>query len=428
MLDLVVDSYVPPAFEFLYYPAPFKAPYGGRGSAKSHSCAGALIDLGTQESFRAVCCREVQRSIKDSSKRLLDDKIAQKNLGYGPGGARFYYSTESYIRGENGTLFLFEGLRGTASSIRSLEGVKYAWVDEAQNVSQASLDTLLPTIRDQDAELWFSWNPKLATDPVDKMFRSGEPPPGAVIRQVNYTENPFFPESLRRLMEWDRARDPDKYQHIWLGGYERNSEARVFKNWRIASRAELRALDGDLHSSLFSAVPRGTVPRHGADWGFAVSPTVLVRCYIVGRTLYIDRELYEVGMPIDSTPDFFATMPGTRSINGGPAWLIVADSARPETIDYVRRRGFNIVSALKGPNSIKEGVEFLKSFDIVVHPDCRQTIDELSLYSFKVDKQTQQVLPELEDKKNNVIDSLRYAVESDRKTQTRQLRIDLMGR
>jgi phage terminase large subunit len=426
--DIVVDSYVPPAFEFLYRPAPFKAAHGGRGSAKSHSFAGALIDLGTQDAFRAVCCREIQRSIKDSSKRLLDDKIAKKNLGYGPGGAKFYYSTDSYIRGENGTLFLFEGLRGTASAVRSFEGVRYAWVDESQDVSQASLDTLLPTIREGETELWFSWNPKLPKNPVDKMFRGGEPPPGSIVREINYPDNPFFPDSLRRLMEWDRARDPDKYQHIWLGGYERNSEARVFKNWRIASRGELRPLDGDINSSLFASVPRGTVPRHGADWGFAVSPTVLVRCYIVGRTLYIDRELYAVGMPIDATPDFFATMPGTRNTDGGPAWLIVADSARPETIDYVRRRGFNIVAANKGPNSIREGVEFLKTFDIVVSPDCPQTIDELSLYSFKVDKLTQAVLPELEDKKNNVIDSLRYAVEQDRKTQTRQLRINLMGR
>src|SRR5690606_4760093 len=153
----------------------------------------------------------------------------------------------------------------------------------------------------------------------------------------------------------------------------------------------------------------------------------LIRSYIEGRTLFVDREAYKVGCEIDYTPALFAgsdtrTPPrwenpwGWQGIPGSMRWPITADSARPETISYMQRKGFNIAPAKKGAGSIEDGIEFLKSYDIVVHPDCLHTIDELTLYSFKVDKLTDEVLPVLEDKKNHVIDALRYAVENLRRS------------
>lgn len=382
---------MPLAFERIFEPARYKAFYGGRGSAKSHSVATALLILAFQRPLRIACYREIQKSIRDSSKRLLDDKISALGLSW------FFDSTLNEIRGANGSLFIFGGLRSNPEAVKSTEGLDIAWVEEAATVSQTSLDILVPTLRKPGSELLFTWNPRFANDPVDVMFRGGEPPPGAIVCKVNYSENPFFPEVLRDELEWDKRRDPDKYQHIWLGEYQRRSEARVFKNWRIGARDEFQ----DDPSRRY---------YYGADWGFSVDPTVLVRCYIEDRTLYVDREAYKVGCEIDRTPALFDTIPGSRK------WPIRADSARPETISYMNRNGFNIVSALKGAGSVEDGIEFLKSHEIVVHPDCRHTIDELTLYSYKVDKLTDEVLPVLEDKENHVIDALRYALEGARRS------------
>jgi phage terminase large subunit len=373
-----------PAFEPLFTPSRYKAFWGGRGGAKSWSFARALLIRAFKKPLRILCAREVQKSIADSVKRLLDDDIERMGMGY------FFDSTLTEIRGANGSLFIFAGLKTNVDTVKSTEGIDIAWVEEANTVSQASLDTLIPTVRKEGSELWFSWNPKSAADPVDKMFRGEYPPPDAIIRKVTFEDNDWFPDVLRKEMEWDLRRDPEKYAHIWLGEYQKNSEARVFRNWRVDS----------------FDVPNGTRPHYGGDWGFAIDPTVLVRCWIVGRTLYIDQEAYEVGCAIDKTPALFDKVEGARK------WPVTADSARPETIDYMRRHGYpHIQPARKGPGSIEDGIEFLKSFDIIVHPDCKHAIDELTSYSYKVDKLTGEVLPVLDDKKNHVIDSIRYAAE-----------------
>jgi phage terminase large subunit len=202
---------IPKAFRGLFKPARYKAFYGGRGSAKSHSIAAALLLTAGKIPIRVACYREIQKSIRDSSKRLLDDKIAA--LGY----SYFFESTQNEIRGKNGSLFIFGGLRSNPEAVKSTEGLDIAWVEEAATVSQTSLDILVPTLRKPGSELWFSWNPRFATDPVDAMFRGGEPPPNSIIKRVNFDRNPFFPQVLRDEMEWDKRRDPDKYKHIWLG-------------------------------------------------------------------------------------------------------------------------------------------------------------------------------------------------------------------
>lgn len=378
---------LPEAFAPLFEPARYKAYYGGRGSGKSHSFASALVIQATQRPLRVLCCREIQRSIKDSVKRLLDDKIEALGL------TSFYQSTDTEIRGQNGSLFVFAGLRTNPDTLKSMEAVDIAWVEEAHAVSERSLNILVPTVRQPGSEIWLSWNPTNENDPVDIRFRYN-PPPNSIIRNVSYADNPWFPDVLREEMEWDRRRDPDKYAHIWLGEYQKRSEARVFHNWRV----ERFETPGDARFYF------------GADWGFANDPTVLVRCFVDGRTLYVDAESHKVGLEIDHTPAKWR-----HDIPGCERWPITADSARPETISYMSRNGFRIRGAKKGQGSLEDGVEFLKSFDIVVHPDCTHTADELSLYSYKVDPQTDEVLPQLDDKHNHVIDALRYAVEGMRR-------------
>ena len=383
----------------LLNPARYKAAYGGRGSGKSHAFAELLIEAHIMDqTSRSVCVREVQKSLAQSVKRLLELKIEQMNAG------AYFEVQEAVIKSKKGDgMIIFQGMQNhTADSIKSLEGYDRAWVEEAQSLSQRSLDLLRPTIRKPGSELWFTWNPSQATDPVDALLRGEKPPPDAIVLEVNFDGNPWFPDVLRQEMEYDRGRDPDKYAHVWKGGYLQNSTARVFKNWRIEE---------------FDA-PADAIHRLGADWGFAQDPTVLVRCHIIGRTLYIDHEAYMVGCEITSTPDLFMQVPEAER------WPLVADSSRPETISHMRKHGFpKIMAAVKGKDSVNEGIEWLKSYDIVVHPRCTHTIDELTFYSYKTDPLTGKILPVLQDLNNHVIDALRYACEGVRRagSVTRQI-------
>ena len=389
----------------LLYPARYKGAWGGRGSAKSHTFADNLIDLCVSfPGLRAVCIREVQKSLKNSSKLLLEDKIKIHGLG------EVFVPLTNEIRTPGGGRIIFQGMQDhTAESVKSLEGFDVAWVEEAQKLSAKSLRLLRPSIRHtprsvlDTPEIWFSWNPQFPTDPVDEFLRK-EPPEGAVVINANYDDNPWFPDELRREMEYDRRRDTSMYDHVWRGGYLVHSSARVFKNWTI--------------EEFDSPSEKDVVFYFGADWGFSVDPAVLVRCFIDGRRLFIDREAYKVGCEIDKTPELFDNLdpdhPGMAR-----KYTIRADSARPETISYMRRHGYEgMVPARKGPGSVEDGVEFLKNYDIIVHPRCVHAIDELTHYSYKIDKVTEEVLPILEDKKNNVIDAIRYALENVRHSVT----------
>jgi phage terminase large subunit len=339
-----------------------------------------------------VCVREVQKSLEQSVKQLIADKISAL-------GVQSYFEVldkEIYVlddEGKRSGIIIFQGMQNhTADSIKSLEGYRIAWVEEAQSLSHRSLTLLTPTLRMAGAEIWFSWNPNKETDPVDAFMRGRDAAndDDIICIEVNYRDNPWFGvTSLARDMERDKRRDPDKYAHVWLGEYSRNSEARVFRNWKVES----------------FDTPPDAVHRFGADWGFSIDPTVLVRCHIVGRTLFVDQEAYAVGCEIDNTPALFDKIEGSRK------WTIRADSARPETVSYMQRRGFRIIPAVKGPGSLEDGIEFLKAYDIVVHPRCKHTADELALYAYKTDPLTGEILPVLEDKNNHVIDALRYACE-----------------
>ena len=363
--------------------------HGGRGSAKSHFFAELWLDENVSEKFDFVCLRETLKSLEFSVKKLLESKIQRYNAG------AYFEVQDRRITSVHGGVTIFEGMQNhTADSIKSLEGFDRSWFEEAQAATEKSLTLLRPTIRKVGSQMWFSWNPDLATDPIDVLLRGPTPPPRSVVIEVNYEDNPWFPPELREEMEYDKRRDPDKFAHVWRGQYRENSEARVFKNWKVAE---------------FDIAPEWTL-RQGADWGFSVDPSVLVQCAIVGRTLYVAHEAYRVGCEIDFLPDLFRTIPEAER------WPTIADSARPETISYMQRHGFpKMLKAIKGAKSLEEGVQFLQSFDIIVHPRCLHTIDELTSYSYEVNDLTGLVLPKLADKDNHVIDGLRYACEGARR-------------
>lgn len=406
----VAARWVPRKFKGLYRPSRYKVFHGGRGGAKSHTIADYLVQQGVERRMRWLCAREIQKSLSTSVHQLLVDKIVENRL------QSAYEITREGIRGPHDTHFLFAGLRTNPDSVKSMEDLDGAWVEEANRCAQVSLDLLTPTVRKPGSELLFSFNRGKTTDPVDDLFLGGTPPPNSLVQQVNWRDNPWFPKVLYDEMMWMRGRDYDKYLHVWEGHPLKRTEAIVFHNWK----------EGDLDNQ----VPENAIPMFGADWGMR-DPTVLVKAYLIGeRTLYVAREAYKVGCTIDETPALFAGSDprgledarwkntfGHRGIEGAQSGRIIADSAYPQTIRYLNDRGFNVVPAKKGPGSIEEGIEFLQSFDIVVHPSCEHTMEELGYYAYKVDKHTDEVLPELEDKDNHVIDSLRYAAESARRAQ-----------
>jgi len=363
--------------------------FGGRGSGKSWFFAEWIVERCVMRKTDVVCVREVQKSLKQSVKKLIENKIEELGVGH------LFDIQQAEIKCPHGGVIIFQGMQNhTADSIKSLEGFDIAWVEEAQSISQFSLDLLRPTIRKPGSQLVFSWNPRHAHDPIEGLLRGPDAPPDSVIVEVNYSENPWFPDVLREEMEYDKRRDPDKYLHVWKGQHVQNSETRVFRNWTVEE---------------FEAPP-DAIHRMGADWGFSVDPTVGIRCHIIGRKLYIDYEAYRIGCEIVDTPALLMEIPEAEK------WPMVADSARPETISHLRKNGFpKIARAVKGPKSVEEGIEWLKSYDIVVHPRCQHTIDELTLYSYKTDRDTGKVLPVLEDKDNHVIDALRYACEGARR-------------
>ena len=369
----------------------YKGAYGGRGSGKSHYFAEALIEEHVANpDIYSVCIREVQSSIKMSVKRLLELKI--KDLGV----ESYFEIQESQIKSTKGEgIIIFQGMQNhTADSIKSLEGFDRCWCEESQSLSQRSLDLLRPTIRKEGSEMWFSWNPDQPTDPIDVLLRSDDLPNDSMVVRVNYNDNPWFPEVLREEMEYDRRRDPDKYAHVWMGEYQQNSEARVFHNWKVEEFVS----------------PPEALHRLGIDFGYSTDPSTMVRSHIVGQDLFIDYEAYQVKCEINDLPLLF-----TEAVPDCEKWPISADSARPDLISYLRNHGFKrIFGSTKGKGSIIQGVIFLQSYNIHIHPRCRHAIDEFSRYSWKIDPMTGLVTNVLQDKKNHIIDPLRYSNERHR--------------
>jgi phage terminase large subunit len=246
---------VPRKLKPLLYPKRYKGLFGGRGGAKSHFMAEQVILRAYMKPTRIVCIREVQNSIKDSVKQLLIDKI--EKFGLMP----YFDVLEGEIRGPNGSMIVFKGMQSyNASNIKSLEGYDIAWVEEAQTLSQHSLDLLRPTLRKEGSELWFSWNPRYKTDPVDVFFRKS-PPTEAVSVLVNWYDNPWFPDVLRKEMLHDFDVDQDKAEHIWNGAYGA-SQGAILARW--VGKAER---EGRVHTEV-EFDPHGYTIEVSSDLGF----------------------------------------------------------------------------------------------------------------------------------------------------------------
>lgn len=220
-----IDIRFPRKFQSLFKPQRYKIYHGGRGSGKSWSVARALLLLAAQKPLRILCTREVQKSIKDSVHRLLSDQIQAMGLG------QFYEVLDTEIRERNGSLFLFAGLANhTVESIKSYEAVDIVWVEEAQTVSKKSWDILTPTIRTPNSEIWVTFNPELETDETYQRFVVN-PPANAFVVEVNYYDNPWFPDVLEQeRLECLKNRPEHEYKWIWEGKVLPAAEGAIYHN------------------------------------------------------------------------------------------------------------------------------------------------------------------------------------------------------
>ena len=387
---------LPTKLQPLLTPMRYKVLWGGRGSAKSETVARVLILLAMQRKLRILCTREVMNSLRDSVHSTL------KSIIYKIGASSLWEITDRSIKCPmTGAEFIFAGLnKNTDDSVKSIADINICWVEEGSNVSQDSLDKLIPSIRGDGPfgagsvpEIWVTFNPHLKSDPVYVKFITNRGQlDNAIVIRINHDDNPFFPEVLRKEMEQCRENDLVKYNNIWLGETLEYDNALIYAGKYVSYTFEPKD-----HWS----------PMFGCDLGFANDPTVLLKCWADDENLYIEHELYQVGLDIEMMPAMFDTIPGARD------HTIYTDCSRPETINHMKRNGYpRCLPVRKWDGSVKDGIERMRAFrQIVIHPRCPNTLEEFGLYSYKVDSRTKLVLPDILHTGSNAPDAARYAIQ-----------------
>lgn len=366
----------------------YRGAYGGRGSGKSFTFAKMAAVWGYVEPLRILCARELQVSIKDSMHAEIKNAIKSE-----PWLAAGYDVGENYIRGHNGTEFIFKGLRHNMSSIKSMAQIDLCIVEEAEDTPEYSWLELEPTIRAPKSEIWVIWNPKKDGSPTDTRFKKSQPPRSKIV-QMNWSDNPWFPAELDEQRKHNMTTMEDAmYRHVWEGEYLQHSKAQVFS--------------GKYQSVEFEPQADWDGPYFGSDFGFAQDPTTAVKCWIHKGDLYIEQECGKVGLELDHTADFIK-----RHITDIEKYAIRADSARPESISYLKRNGLPRMEGVKKwAGSVEDGVEHIKSYGkVYIHPRCTGVLSEFRNYSYKVDRLSGDILPQIVDADNHYIDAIRYAL------------------
>ncbi|MGP3005718.1 PBSX family phage terminase large subunit [Serratia marcescens] len=382
----------------------YRCSHGGRGSAKTRTFAmmtavKAYQAMMNGEAGVILCAREFMNSLEESSMQEVKQAILSV-----PWLAANFDIGEKYIRTiDKSVNYVFCGLRHNLDSIKSKARILLCWVDEAESVSEIAWQKLSPTVREEGSEIWVTWNPERDGSATDKRFRK-EAGDDCITVEMNYTDNPWFPDVLEgERMNDERRLDPATYAWVWEGAYLENSDKQVLAGkYRIA----------EFSDNLWKEAER---LFFGADFGFAKDPNTLVRSFILHNRLYIEYEAYGQHTELDHMPELYDTIPGVRD------WPIKADSARPETISYLKRQGFNISAAEKWQGSVEDGIAHLRGFDeIIIHPRCKNVAREARLWSYKTDRITGEVLPKLADGNEHCWDGIRYSLDGHikRKSQT----------
>jgi phage terminase large subunit len=339
-----------------------------------------------------LASREHLNSLDESS--MEEIKAAIRSVDW---LADYFDIGEKYIRTKNRRIsYAFAGLRHNLDSIKSKARIIGNWTDEAENVSEVAWRKLIPTIREEGdgwvAENWISYNPESSESATHRRFVAS-PESDCIVTEVNWRHNPWFPDILNKQRLEDQRLRTDTYDHIWEGAFLTLTDAQIFA--------------GKFAVEEFEPLPTWDGPYFGLDFGFANDPTAAVECYISKGVLYIRREAGKVKLELDATGAFITDrMPEAKHS------AIRADSARPESISYLRRHGLPQIMAVdKWPGSVEDGIDHIKSYErVVIHPDCQQVAREFRLYSYKVDRNTGDILRVIVDANNHYIDALRYAL------------------
>lgn len=387
---------IPERLEKLLYPKRLKIIYGGRGSGKTRTVTSVLTERSRFRRERIACFREIQGSIKESSYQEIIDEIERK------GEFEEFRQVEGEITHKlTRSKFSFKGLYRNVTTVKGFAGATIAWVEEAENISQSSIDILEPTIRAPGSEIWLTFNPNKPTDAIwtnfvdpylDQMQGGIYEDDDTLIIEVNYTDNPWFTDELEKTRLKAQRTDIDRYNWIWLGKFNK--------------RADELVLGGKYVVQDFTPGEEWNGPYLGADFGFAQDPSTLTVCWVYDNVLYVEHEAYGVGVEIDQLGVMYE-----KAYPRAKEYVIRADCSRPETISYIARQGFRIEGCDKWPGSVEDGVTHMRSYDkIVIHTRCEHTADEASRYSYKVDKNTGDVLPDIVDKHNHCMDAIRYGI------------------
>lgn len=368
--------------------------YGGRGSGKTHSFAlmtavRSYMFAEAKQSGVILCSREHLNSLDESSLEEVKQAIKSNEFL-----ANYFEVGEKYVRTKNRLIsYVFAGLRTNLDSVKSKAKILINWTDEADSVSEIAYRKLIPTIRAKGSENWVTWNPERKESPTDTRYRL-KPSKSAKIVEINHSDNPWFTDELeQQRLEDQELLDDNTYSWIWEGAYLENSNSQV--------------LHGKVKVREFEPGKDWNGPYFGVDFGFAQDPTTGVKCWVFDNNLYVEHEGGKVGLELDDTAEFLS-----KKCPGIDTHVSRADSARPESISYLKRNGLHRMEGVKKwPGSVEDGITHLRSYkEIVIHPRCKETIKESRAYSYKVDKLTEEVQPTIVDAFNHYIDAIRYAI------------------
>lgn len=357
--------------------------FGGRYSLKSHTIARFLLIRARMEKVRIGCFREFQNSISDSSHQLLKDLINKYKLD------DFQVTDKSIINTVTGSDFLFKGLWNNEQSIKSIEGIDIGWVEEAQTISEKSIEILTPTIRKPGSQIIYTYNRDTEEDPVHKrLVLDGRP--NTLIINVNYDiaeKYGMLPDVIKNEIEDDKEKRPALYKHKWLGMPSNNLERRIYKDWAI--------IDEIPHEA--------RLERTGLDFGYSNDPSAMVDIYYYNGGYIFDEVCYQKGLSNKRISEVLT--------NKENQTLVIADSAEPKSIDEIRMYGLNIMPAEKGPDSINHGIKTVQDQRISITRRSVNLIQEYRNYMWKTDKEGR-VLTIPEGGNDHLLDALRYGMTS----------------
>jgi phage terminase large subunit len=353
--------------------------YGGRYSLKSHTVARYLLIRARAEKVRIGCFREFQSSISESSHQLLKDLIALYELH------DFVVTDKSIYNTITGSDFLFKGLHHNEQNVKSTEGIDIAWVEEAQTISEKSIEILTPTVRKEGSKIIYTYNRLLEEDPVHKrLVIQGRP--NTLVINVNYdiaVKYGYLPKVILDELEDDRLNRPALFKHKWLGDPQ-SQELKVYKDWQF--------IDSIPHEA--------KLIRRGLDFGYTNDPTALVDIYKYNGGYIFSERLFRKGMSNKEIADFINGLE-----HGGTS--VYADSAEPKSIDELKLYGINIYPAVKGQGSVNQGIQFIKDQKISVTRASENLIKEYMNYLYMTDRNGT-ITNDPIDAYNHCMDAIRY--------------------